>query len=499
MGKYLLLLLACFMTSSHAEDLRFTVSPNTPSALAKPDLPDISMYSIDWARAHLPVKEDPVIRINSIYKMEGFREFRKGVRAAEWVKRQNDSPKVITIESGVATLQDIAKAVGQQYFIKLSAHTYLSRLPILINKHAAFVMDSQGEKNTLLLSLQKGVLLVNFGKLMILNSRVIGWDEETNSYAKYIDKHSFRPFLLSDGNSETYFANSEFKSLGYFAPKAYGIVINSSSAEVDTPQDKKAAVKVGPKAWLINNTFEKIYYGFYCHHANDLVIVGNKYIDNIVYGIDPHDYSNRLIIANNDVSLTREKHGIIVSREVDNSWIFNNKSYNNNLAGFMLDRQSSDNIIAFNEGSHNGSDGLSVYESPNNLIYGNVFFGNKKHGVRIRNSTEIVSSENIIQGNGQLGIYLYTADFTSQQRDLENDPYQPNVQYRSLGDQVLHNRSGALGADKLYEIYMSNMKVSSDLENSKTLFTGALSDYQLDILRNLIKYNNAITFTRVDK
>ena len=499
----LILLLSGIASLLHASEMQLSVASNAPEHFVEPRLPDISKYNIEWVRSQIPEKNTPVIKMRSIYDVEEFREFRKGVRAAEWVKRQDNFPEIISIESGFATLEDIANAVGEPHFRQVSDHVYLSRLPILVKGDATFVMDSEAEKNTLLLSLQGGASLVNTAKTFILNSRLVAWDEVENSYAKYIDDEAFRPFFVSLGTSETYLAGSEFKSLGYHSSKAYGIVISTTGQAKESFNQSgdsiAKAVQETPQAWLIDNTFEKIYYGFYCYHANNIVIVGNRYVDNIIYGIDPHDYSNGLIIANNDVSLTREKHGIIVSREVDESWIFGNKSYNNQLAGFMLDRQSSGNIVAYNESSHNGSDGLSIYESPDNLIFGNVFFGNQKHGMRIRNSTAIVSSKNIIQGNGQLGVYMYTAEFSPNQRDLESDPYQSDVMYKSLFDQVLHNRGGALGTDKLYTTHITNLTLEASPQNNKPLFTGAFLPYQTTLLRSLASRNNIVTFMPVEK
>ncbi|MFD2980383.1 NosD domain-containing protein, partial [Klebsiella pneumoniae] len=85
------------------------------------------------------------------------------------------------------------------------------------------------------------------------------------------------------------------------------------------------------------------------YETQDFVVKDSTYRDNIVYGIDPHDRSHRLIIAGNTVYGTKKKHGIIVSREVNDSWIINNKSFDNKLSGVVIDRNSVNNLIAYNE------------------------------------------------------------------------------------------------------------------------------------------------------
>ena len=101
------------------------------------------------------------------------------------------------------------------------------------------------------------------------------------------------------------------------------------------------------------------------------MIKGNTYRDNIVYGIDPHDRSHGLIIAENTVFGTKKKHGIIISREVNDSWIINNESYDNKLSGVVIDRNSESNLIAYNRVHGNHADGITLYESGDNLLWGN--------------------------------------------------------------------------------------------------------------------------------
>ncbi len=74
---------------------------------------------------------------------------------------------------------------------------------------------------------------------------------------------------------------------------------------------------------------------------------------------------------------TKKKHGIIISREVNDSFIFNNRSYDNNLSGLVIDRNSVNNLIAYNEIYKNHTDGITLYESADNLLWGNKVISNQ--------------------------------------------------------------------------------------------------------------------------
>ena len=89
--------------------------------------------------------------------------------------------------------------------------------------------------------------------------------------------------------------------------------------------------------------------------------------------MDPHDRSHQLTIAYNTAYGTHEKHGIIVSREVDRSFIVGNVVFRNRGSGFMLDRDSTANIIYANTAFDNDQDGITLFESSCNLIMANHF------------------------------------------------------------------------------------------------------------------------------
>ncbi len=460
--------------------------------LASPRLPDISFYSEQWVRERIGKPVKPNIALVEMYEQSALREFVKGERAIEWINRQDSRPKAIALLAGQASLTELYKAINNdKYLEQVEPGIYIARIPVMVSTGATLLIDGNLGEKALRLSQTKGAFLVSAGNLFIMSSKIVGWSEELNKPAPFIGHTSFRPFITGWSNSHTYLVNSHFVSLGYFSTKSYGITLTKS---IDNNQVAEPAAGA-PKGWIIESIFDDIYYGFYCYEAEDVVIVRNTYRDNVIYGIDPHDYSKRLIIGENTVFGTREKHGIIVSREVDDSWIFRNKSYNNKLAGFVLDRQSSNNVVAFNHAYSNGSDGLSIYESPDNVIYGNLFDGNQKHGIRIRNSESISLGQNVIRNNKQQGIYAYVDDFDPTERDLVHDPYDKNTSFSSYQDQFIGNGQGLIAMDKLHPMKIYRPGISGSMNSKSMTFNGALANLHTDLYRLLLKEQQAVAIT----
>jgi len=282
-------------------------------------------------------------------------------------------------------------------------------------------------------------------------------------------------------------------SLCYTASKSYGISISQYS-----PSMAEQMGRGHPTGWLLNSTFDDMWYGFYCYEAYDVVIRGNVYKDNIVYGIDPHDRSRRLIIAENEAFGTHKKHGIIVSREVNDSWIFNNKSHDNHLSGIVIDRSSVNNIVANNESFNNGSDGITIYESGNNLLWGNQVLGNQRHGIRVRNSVDLRVYENVVAGNGKLGIYGHIKDLTNTDRDIALDPFDTEVSLLVVGGKLIGNASGPLGVDSPLSVELYKVQMLAPTKASGVTLPGILGRHQDKILDLLVRREQAVLIDPVE-
>ena len=472
----------------------YTISspPVETLAMDKPKLPDITGYTAEAAAKKIVRSKPGKVRISRIMDEVGLKEFVGGDnKMAEWVARQQGIPQAIVIEDGYVSILDLAKKVPKQYLSEVSPGVYIARLPILVKANATFEVDKKAHE--LRLSQEKGSFLVNEGKLFMSDTQLNGWREKTNSLATFRKPDEFRPFLLSWGGSETYSINTKMASLGYDQSKSYGVSISQY-----TPNMVKQMNKPDPTGWIVGSEFSDLWYGFYCYETKDFVVKGSTYRDNIVYGIDPHDRSHGLIIAENDVYGTKKKHGIIISREVNDSFIFNNKTHNNKLSGMVLDRNSVNNIVAYNEVYQNHTDGITLYESGDNLLWGNRVIANRRHGIRVRNSVNIKLYENVAMANGLLGVYGHIKDLSDTDRDIALDPFDTKVSLIVVGGELTGNSSGPLSIDSPLSIELYRVAMLAPSKTSGISFNGILGERQDEILDLLVRQQKAVLIDPVE-
>lgn len=390
----------------------------------KPFLPDISGVTVDAVEKMMPVPKIGKILFDRIDIYPEYRKFMEGDAPKNLrLLQRRINPRALVVASGDYTwsmlYEEVHATDPESKIIKKEGFVYTLRVPLLVLDGASLSISGK-EVSELRLSKQANAYLVTAGDLFVVRTRVIGWNEQKNEPTLYNgEKRDYRPFLTCWDGGNMYLAGSHFVSLGYLGGKAYGISYSGC-----TPCEKVTPGKPPATGIIVGSTFEDIYYGFYSYEAEDVKIIGNVYFENIIYAIDPHDRSKRLIIANNETYNTHKKHGIIVSREVNDGWIFGNYSHHNKGSGIMIDRTSVNNVIADNIAEFNEQDGLTFFESENNVTWGNKLRYNKKNGVRIRNSWDIKMYNDIIEDNAGTSIEVYTADISGQEtRDFELDPY----------------------------------------------------------------------------
>src|SRR3546814_16773 len=262
---------------------------------------------------------------------------------------------------------------------------------------------------------------------------------------------------------------------------------SSDVCSSDLPALAPRMNRPNPTGWLIDSEFYDNWYGFYCYEAEDVVIRGNDYHDNIKYGIDPHDRSRRLIIAGNKAHDTKEKHGIIVSREVDDSWIINNQAYDNALSGIVIDRNSVNNVVAHNRVYRNHADGITIYESPKTLIWQNLVSANLRHGIRVRNSTNMRLYGNVAVGNGLSGIYGHIKDLAGTGRNLRLDPFHERISMTVVGGQLISNGSSPVGIDQPLSLELYDVDMRAPQRELGIKFPGILGKHQEQVLDILMR------------
>jgi poly(beta-D-mannuronate) C5 epimerase len=475
-----------------AQTYTITSPPTGPLMMDKPKLPDLSGYTQQAMQKKIVRSKAGKVSVRRMMQEDSLKEFIGGDnKMSEWVARQHGIPQAIFIDDGYMTLQDLAKKVPKQYLSETSPGVFLARLPIVVGKKGIFEIDKKTSE--LRLSQEAGAFLVNDNQLFVADTKLTGWSEKANGPSTFKAPKEFRPFLLSWGGTQTYMFNTKVASLGYNNSKSYGLSISQY-----TPNMKAQMNRPDPTGWIVNSEFSDMWYGYYCYETRDFVVKGNTYRDNIIYGIDPHDRSHGLIIAENTVYGTKKKHGIIISREVNDSFIINNKSYENHLSGIVLDRNSVNNLVAYNQIYRNHTDGITLYESADNLLWGNRVFANKRHGIRVRNSTNIKLYENLAIGNGLMGVYGHIKDLSDTDRDIKLDPFDAEVSLIMVGGELTSNGSGPLSIDSPLSVELYKVSMLAPTKSSGISFNGVLGDRQDEILDLLVRQQKAVLIDPVE-
>ncbi|MBC3195244.1 mannuronan 5-epimerase AlgG [Pseudomonas poae] len=473
----------------------YTISspPTAPLEMAKPALPDLSGYTAAAMEKKIVRNKPGKVSIRRMMQEDALKDFIGGDnKMAEWVVRQHGIPQAIFVDDGYMNLKDLLAKVPKQYLSETSPGVFLAKLPIVVGRQG--ILEIDGKTQELRLSQQAGSFLINDGQLFVRDTRITGWDEKANGPALFKSPKEFRPFLLAWGGTQTYIANSKMASFGYANSKSYGVSISQY-----TPNMAKVLKRPEPTGWIVDSEFSDMWYGFYCYETTGFVIKGNTYKDNIVYGIDPHDRSHGLIIADNTVYGTKKKHGIIISREVNDSFIFNNRSYDNKLSGLVIDRNSENNLIADNEIYRNHTDGITLYESGDNLLWGNKVIANRRHGIRVRNSVNIKLYENTSMANGLTGVYGHIKDLTDTDRDIALDPFDAKVSLIVVGGELAGNGSGPLSIDSPLSIELYRVSMLAPTKTSGISFSGILGERQEEILDLLVRQQKAVLIDPVER
>lgn len=473
----------------------YTISspPTAPLEMAKPALPDLSGYTAAAMEKKIVRTKPGKISIRRMMQEDALKDFIGGDnKMAEWVVRQHGIPQAIFVDDGYMNLKDLLGKVPKQYLSETSPGVFLAKLPIVVGRKGILEIDKRTQE--LRLSQEAGSFLINDGQLFVRDTKITGWSEKANGPALFKSPKEFRPFLLAWGGTETYVANSKMASFGYANSKSYGVSISQY-----TPNMAKVLKRPEPTGWIIDSEFSDMWYGFYCYETTGFVLKGNTYKDNIVYGIDPHDRSHGLIIADNTVYGTKKKHGIIISREVNDSFIFNNRSYDNKLSGLVIDRNSVNNLIADNEIYRNHTDGITLYESGDNLLWGNKVISNRRHGIRVRNSVNIKLYENTAMANGLTGVYGHIKDLTNTDRDIALDPFDAKVSLIVVGGELAGNGSGPLSIDSPLSVELYRVSMLAPTKSSGISFSGVLGDRQEEILDLLVRQQKAVLIDPVER
>ena len=385
-----------------------------------------------------------ISQVNTVFREIGDKEYPVQAQGTRY-------PLYIQVESGVFTLESLARQLaerGRSDLLVNQGSRYQLNIPLLIGPEASLVLSGTDAKE-LRLNANTGVFIVNAGHLWFHDITVAGWDEAGKKYAEldFETRRQFRPFIITWGGAELNADGSHFHHLGFSGNIGYGFSYSQGPNQIE--QERPGSLKP-PTGTVVENSFEDMYFGFFTNGANDVALVGNEYKNNLIYGIDPHDYSKRLIIAYNTSYGTIKKHGIIASREVDNSWIIGNVVFENHGTGIMLDRASSGNFVYANRVWSNGQEGMALYESACNILAANTTINNGGDALKIRNSIDVGVFRNRLSAGQKSGINIYVGDPKAVPgfavRDIKRDPYSKYVSASLIGNDIEMGQGSAVTA-----------------------------------------------------
>jgi len=445
-----------------AHTLSVKVVQDSSREPSREELPDISAATVQAIRGKIPTKLFGMAKVGLTTGEPILTEAFRGERRQDFAQRQGTTAtKVIIIQHGAVSLSQLVQQVKKPHVATEDGEGIVTlRLPVLIQPDATLVVDGK-QTPVLRLSTERGAFIANAGAIFVLDAEVTSWSEVQKAPTPFCTKSAFRPFIASYIRSRTFLAGSKFCNLGCHAATSYGVSLTSQPERRLHSSDSKDL----PTGIIVGNEFRGLYYGFYSYEARDVVLVNNIYANNILYGIDPHDRSTRLIIARNRVYGTRDRHGIIGSRGISDSYIFENRTHENRGTGIMLDRDCTDNVVQANVCYKNGQ-GIAIYESPRNLVVENLVVSNAATGIKVRNSTNVDLRENTIVGNGGYAFDVYAKRLDDHnKRVARGDFYDAYVGIRLADNTATGNDGGLLKAANLGTLRLSMFKFQSDMES----------------------------------
>jgi parallel beta-helix repeat protein len=265
------------------------------------------------------------------------------------------------------------------------------------------------------------------GNLLFQNTKVTSWDTAKNAVdtdtsvaadgsggRAYIATRSVltkgRPTAaptacsVAGGSQEPYEARmdvlgSQISYLGYNAAESYGIIwkvyykADPADPNDQPPPGRQLYALVDVFGSVGGSTFDHNYFGSYTYGAYCMNWNGNTFIQNIQYGLDPHDDSDYLTISGNTFH-DNGNHGVICSVECNNLAIVGNTSYRNEH-GIMVHRNSNGARVEGNTVYDNRGAGIAIFDSHDAVVRNNTVTNNTESAVRL----SVGSSRNLIENN----------------------------------------------------------------------------------------------------
>ncbi|HEX7134917.1 MAG TPA: right-handed parallel beta-helix repeat-containing protein [Iamia sp.] len=149
-------------------------------------------------------------------------------------------------------------------------------------------------------------------------------------------------------------------------------------------------------------TFERNYFGAYTAEAQGLVIARSAFVDNVIYGFDPHSDTDATLVTDS-VAARNGRHGFIFSQSCDGNVVEDSEAYLNGGTGFMIDdgipphgpERASDRNRLLRVSSHDNGDVGIVVEGGTGNVVEQAVVTNNEDGIWVRDgaaATDLVGN-----------------------------------------------------------------------------------------------------------
>jgi len=327
---------------------------------------------------------------------------------------------------GIATLTDVKAALPSAplTLVNSSQRVWHLRANLFIENGGKLLLhgsDEDGDVNELRLqSNNTGAahafvfMEANWGTIDILGTKIVSWNDAVNGPDTEEEPYG-RAFIrvrskldpvdgITPRESRMDIRASDIGYLGYQGAETYGL---SWKVLGYTGTNDELFDQVNVYGDIIDSRIHHLRFGVYTFGLEGGTWTGNEIDHCSAYGFDPHDDSDNILIENNNVH-HNGWHGIIASKRCNHIVIRNNRSWANGKNGIMLHRESDFAIVESNQSYDNADSGLSIFASRGLVVRDNEFIDNGNAGIRLSvGAHENLLENNLIEGSGKYGIYLY--------------------------------------------------------------------------------------------
>ncbi len=271
----------------------------------------------------------------------------------------------------------------------------LLRTTLLVATGAELVVDSATVPTLLLASDPAGYVTIRAVRASL---RFLGHPDVPLTVSSYDpaaerrddDRHDGRAYVLARG-SDMDIRHTTLSDLGF-------AMTGDSSGVAWKGADDRPATGGAHDA-----TFRRNYYGAYTSGAQGLVIARSAFLDNVIYGFDPHTSTDDTLVTHS-VAARNGRHGFIFSQDCDRNVIRDSEAYLNGGAGFMIDdgipahgrgRASDHNTLLRVSAHDNGDTGIVIEGGTGNAVEQSVVTNNE-NGIWVRSGaaeTDLVGNE----------------------------------------------------------------------------------------------------------